>query len=94
MTIPLQDPLIDSERIESMLRQKDAEIAMLRDSLQAGLSKKQEHGVAQQEGIIKVLKGEIDSLRKENSTLLAKSSENGLNESYRQQIADLQSRNF
>lgn len=48
MTIPLQDPLIDSERIESMLRQKDAEIAMLRDSLQAGLSKKQEHGVAQQ----------------------------------------------
>lgn len=77
-----------------MLRQKDAEIAMLRDSLQVGLSKRQEQGVAQQEGIIRVLKGEIDSLRKENSVLLAKSSENGLNESYRQQISDLQSRNF
>lgn len=57
-----------------MLRQKDAEIAMLRDSMHVGQSRKQEQGITQQEGIIKVLKGEIDSLRKENSTLLAKTS--------------------
>jgi hypothetical protein len=70
---------IDSERTESALREKDAEIAMLRDSLLQSRQRPAEQlPSSQQEGIIRVLKGEIDSLRKENSGLLGRSSEAGL----------------
>jgi hypothetical protein len=88
------DLTIASERIESLLRQKDAEIVLLRDSLVQSRQRTTDQPAAQQDGIIKVLKGEIDSLRKENIALLGKSSEVGLVESYRQQITDLQGRNL
>jgi predicted RNase H-like nuclease (RuvC/YqgF family) len=40
------------------------------------------------------LRSEIDNIRKENSSLLLKSSESGLMESYKSQIQDLQGRNL
>jgi hypothetical protein len=63
-TFHLPDITIDTERIESLLRQKDAEISILKDSLHQTQQRTQEQSSAQQEGIIRVLKGEIDNLRK------------------------------
>ena len=68
---------MENERFESLLRQKEAEINMLKDRLAV-----QQKGVAQstlqEEGIIKVLKAENDNLRKENNVLLSQTSTTGL----------------
>lgn len=68
---------MENERFESLLRQKEAEINMLKDRL-AVQQKGVTQSTLQEEGIIKVLKAENDNLRKENNVLLSQTSTTGL----------------
>lgn len=67
---------------------------MLKDRLSGVYQKSQGESNHQQESVVKLLKKEIDNLRNENNVLLSKTSDNGLLDSFRQQIGELQRRNF
>jgi hypothetical protein len=70
----LPDLDIDNERFSSLLRQKDAEITMLRDTLIQIQQKTQERPSVEFEGVIRVLRAEVEGLRKENSVLLSRTT--------------------
>ena len=84
----------NDERIQSIIRQRDEEINRLRESLRQVQVSGRSQPSAEQEGIIKVLRGEMDKLKTENNQLLTQVAQLGLSESYQQQIHDLQQRNL
>ena len=55
----------------SLLREKDAQINHLKDLLYKMERTRETHSTAEYEGIINVLRGQIDSLKQENGVLLA-----------------------
>lgn len=72
--VHLTDLDVENERFSSLLRQKDAEITMLRDTLIQIQQKTQERPSIEYEGVIRVLKAEIEGLRKENNVLLSRTT--------------------
>ena len=72
--VHLADLDVENERFSSLLRQKDAEITMLRDTLIQIQQKTQERPSIEYEGVIRVLKAEIEGFRKENNVLLSRTT--------------------
>lgn len=81
-------------RVSSLLREKDAQISNLRDTIFSLQKTKTSMSPQEQDMTIKVLKSEIENLRSENNLLQSRTSESGLANVQKNQIAELQSKNF
>ena len=66
--------LIVDNRVMSMLREKDAQISSLRDTIFSLQKTKNSMSSQEQDMTLKVLKSEIDNLRSENTLLQSRTS--------------------
>jgi hypothetical protein len=86
--------LVMDNRVSSLLREKDAQISNLRDTIFSLQKTKASMSPQEQDMTIKVLKSEIDNLKSENTLLQSRTTESGLASIQKNQIAELQSKNF